>query len=113
METIINIEADGMSEKVYAVLEQSTGGALKVVAGFMKMAEEVIESKMTAIPAQKDLIKDSFQHLWPSDVLFLCNSELLYRRHCEEIIDRVIEKGNLSEATKAETLGALIQRTLR
>lgn len=81
-------------------LEQATSGIFKR----MELAEDEISQAMEEDPENAQLYNSSFKLLAPTDTLV---SDLLYQRHVQEILYRVVEGLDTRPGTDAEVLGAL------
>lgn len=81
----------------------------KGVFNMMEIAEEAIEEKKKEYPDYTNKVDNAFKHLCPSDVFHrFTSNERLYKKHCEEIIDRIIFSPKLLKyGTDAECLAAL------
>ncbi|GAA0946044.1 hypothetical protein [Actinocorallia libanotica] len=87
----------------FAALEHSLSG----VFGLFEVAEEEIEKaqKRHGEPVgERGPIWNTFRHLKPG---FLADSEMLYRAHCVELLDRVAEGRDLRPPTRPEMIAAL------
>jgi hypothetical protein len=70
----------------------------------MELAEEEIAQAMREDPRNAELYNSSFKLLVPTETLI---SDLLYQRHCQEMLYRVVEELDTRPGTDAEVLGAL------
>ncbi|HQA79230.1 MAG TPA: hypothetical protein PLV96_00360 [Methanoregulaceae archaeon] len=107
-----NSEADVQDVLVPEILVKAQS-LIGFLTKFMGLAEDVISSMKRKRPEHAQEIHGSFKYLCPSDILTMNGSDLLYEKHCEEIIERVIEGRDVDEATKAEVLGTLVQSSLK
>jgi hypothetical protein len=78
------------------------------VFAFMEIAEDVISEKISDDPKNADIYSSHFLALRPSDEFTSGRwHDDVYRRHCEEILDRAVIGGDLRYPTKAEILVVL------
>ena len=75
-------------------------------------AEEVIQEMQQTHPEHKDLIYGSFRYLVPTEPL-KNKAPRLYKKHCQEMITRLIKGENLSPASDAEMVGFLSDLSLK
>jgi hypothetical protein len=68
----------------------------------MQVAEDVVTDKKCDQPLAAAQITDSFKYLMPSAALLQVKSDKLYRHHCDELIDRIVDGGDPDFPTRAE-----------
>jgi hypothetical protein len=77
----------------------------------MARAEEEIEAAQHRHPAAADRIWNSFSLLRPTQPLM--RTEMVYRAHCRELLDRVARGDDTRPGTTAECCAALSEASLR
>jgi hypothetical protein len=82
------------------------GSFVRSIFERIEIAEGVIDEKKTARPLQADRIDRSFSLLCGTEVLEEAPHRL-YRKHCEELIDRVVAGADTRPPTKAELIAAI------
>lgn len=80
------------------------GGFFKSVFDFMGLAEEVIADMKNEYPDREKEIHNAFKYLYPNRELFISITPVVYKHHCREIIERVLNKHPLNFGTSAEVL---------
>lgn len=106
---LVNKIAEGISNSG----QPGLATALLELFEFTDIAEEVIKEMQEKYPDKHKEIWNSFRHLLPSATLRGVPRPLLYRKHCEEIISRIVNGGNPNPGTRAEMLAALHQTSLQ
>ena len=74
---------------------------------YVEVAEEEIARQKLLRSDSHEVIHKTFLHLQPSSVLWEHGSERLYRKHCQELIQRAVDSKPLRSATTAEVVAAL------
>lgn len=92
------------SEVTMEGLVKDTHDALGNIFERMELAEDEIAQAMKEDPANAELYNGSFKLLAPTPTLI---SDLLYQRHVQEMLYRVVEGLDTRPGTDAEVLGAL------
>ena len=90
------------------------GSAARVIEdtfSCMEIAEEVIAAAKQAQPDHEEVIHETFRYLCPTEAL-RGKAVDLCRAHCQEIIQRVIDRERLEPATNPEMCGALSDLSL-
>jgi hypothetical protein len=96
------------TDKIFDLIGDK-GGQFKKVFEMMDVAEKAIAEKRKEYPDYDGKINNAFRFLMPSDIFhrFSAN-DMLYRKHCEEIIDRILFSPKLLKyGTDAEVLATL------
>jgi len=78
----------------------------------MEWAEQEIEAAQARHPQHADRIWHSFSLLLPNPDLERMESEMVYRSHCREILDRVAAGGDTRPGTAAEVCCAMLATSL-
>ncbi|WP_370973617.1 hypothetical protein [Amycolatopsis sp. cg9] len=97
------------------LLGEDAKGIFAVMAGAferMEWAEEEIAAAQARHPQQADRIWHSFSLLQPNPGLERMASEMIYRSHCREILDRVAAGEDTRPGTAAEGCCALRNTSL-
>lgn len=84
------------------VLGRFLGSAVGNAFDLMELAEEEIAASEERWPLQAPVFHDCFLMLYPGSDLFNAKADVLYRKHCRELLDRVAKGGDHRDPTKAE-----------
>jgi hypothetical protein len=79
----------------------------------IEWAEQEIQAALGRHPQHAEQIDRSFPLLCPNSGLERMNSEMVYRAHCREILDRVAVGGDTRRGTAAEVCCAMLETSLR
>jgi hypothetical protein len=100
MTTLTGSHATALGELLGAGLADGLSG----IFGQMDWAEDEIEKARKRYPLRADLIHHSFALLTPSHDLM--STEMVYRSHCTELLDRVAAGTDARPGTAAEVCAA-------
>jgi hypothetical protein len=97
-------------------MEKGDMGTIEKTFRNMGIAEDCISEYKKLYPDVQEELHDTFVSLVSSQVLFVINSEMLYRAHCKELLTRIAKGGkrkDLDNATDAECLAAIMGFSLQ
>jgi hypothetical protein len=98
-----------------ALLSGGFAQALMVMAealGLVEQAEEEIQAARIRHPRHADRIYHAFPLLVPSPALERLESEMVYRSHCRELLDRVAAGTDTRPGTAAEVCCVMLHTSL-
>lgn len=101
-----------LTDTLMSIAGGSCVSALMYTFRRMDIAEEEIRDAKAEYPLLAECIDKTFRYLCPTPPL-LHVSDDVYRFHCREVIDRIIENDEIEKATKAEVLGMLSEASLK
>src|SRR5258708_3531856 len=105
-----------MDEKLMLAFGRDAGGnevasAVSFTFDCMKVAEEEIESAKLRFPLEVERADKAFKILCPPPCMRGL-SDLVYRSHARELIERVVLGGDTRLATRAEQMAVLAQASV-
>lgn len=101
-----------MRQELNEIFGQQLGGVISSTFYLMEVAEEEIRAAQKRNPDHTAAIWEAFRFLTPSEAL-RARGDRLYRAHCREILERIVNGQDLRPPTKAEKLGALAEVSFR